>query len=99
MISFAAASAAAVGLCVVSLQARAQSSTLTLRQALLPVPNVVNESVDPAKFKPAPSNVVLHQFLLLPGWVKAAEFDALRDWLVEQGFVIVQAEGPVPWRT
>jgi hypothetical protein len=49
------------------LQARAQSSTLTLRQALLPVPNVMNESADPAKFKPAPLNVVLHQYILLPG--------------------------------
>ena len=36
------------------LQARAKSSTLTLRQALLPVPNVMNESAYPAKFKPAP---------------------------------------------
>jgi hypothetical protein len=81
------------------LQTRAQSSTLTLRQALLPVPNVMNESADPAKFKPAPLNVVLHQFILLPGWVKANEFDDLRDWLAEQGFVIVRANGPASWRT
>ena len=51
------------------LQARAKSSTLTLRQALLPVPNVMNESAYPAKFKPAPLNVVLHHYISLPGWV------------------------------
>jgi hypothetical protein len=31
--------------------------------------------------------------------VKANEFDDLRDWLAEQGFVIVRANGPAPWRT
>lgn len=95
-----AAALALVGLyLMVPLQARAQSSTLTLRQALLPVPNVMNESADPAKFKPAPLNVVLHQFILLPGWVKTNEFEDLRNWLIEQGFVIVQASEPAPWRT
>jgi len=59
----------------------------------------MNESADPAKFKPAPPNVVLHEFLLLPGWVKTGEFEDLRQWLVEQGFVIVRANGPEPWRT
>src|SRR5208282_6618029 len=79
-------------------QMRAQP-TLSIRPALLPVPNVMNESADPAKFKPAPPNVVLHEFLLLPGWVKTGEFEDLRQWLVEQGFVIVRANGPEPWRT
>jgi hypothetical protein len=79
-------------------QTRAQP-TLSIRPALLPLPSVMNESADPAKFKPAPANVVLHEFFLLPGWVKAQEFDDLRDWLTEQGFVIVRANGPAPWRT
>jgi len=73
--------------------------TLSIRPALLPVPNVLNESADPAKFKPAPLNVVLHQFILLPGWVKEKEFDDLREWMTEQGFVIVRANGPEPSRT
>lgn len=60
---------------------------------------MINESADPGKFKPAPLNVVLHQFILLPGWAKEAEFDDLREWLTEQGFVIVRADGPEPWRT
>ncbi|MGA7871279.1 MAG: hypothetical protein WCA22_10300 [Candidatus Binatus sp.] len=38
-------------------------------------------------------------FFLLPGWVKAGEFEDLRQWLIEQGFVIVRANGPEPWRT
>jgi hypothetical protein len=42
---------------------------------------------------------VLHQYISLPGWVKANEFDDLREWLTEQGFVIVRANGPEPWRT
>ncbi len=74
-------------------QTRAQS-TLPIKPALLPVPNVMNGGADPAKFKPAPLNVVLHQFILLPGWAKEAEFDDLREWLTEQGFVIVRANGP-----
>jgi len=28
--------------------------------------------------------------------MKAYEFDNLRDWLTEQGFVIVRASGPAP---
>jgi hypothetical protein len=79
-------------------QTRAQP-TLSVRPALLPLPNVMNESADPAKFKPAPPNVVLHQFILLAGWVKEKEFDDLRDWMTEQGFAIVRANGPEPWRT
>ena len=43
---------------------------------------------------------MLHQYILLPGWIKANEFNDLRKWLTEQGFVIVQADvGPAPWRT
>jgi hypothetical protein len=79
-------------------QARTQSSTLTLRQALLPLPNLINESADPAKFRPAPLNVVLHQYILLPGWMKANEFDDLRDWLTEQGFVtVMERSAGFPW--
>jgi hypothetical protein len=80
-------------------QTRAQPSTLTIRPALLPVPNVMNLGADPATFRPAPLNVVLHQYISLPSWVKANEFDDLREWLTEQGFVIVRANGPEPWRT
>jgi hypothetical protein len=65
----------------------------------LPVPNSANESADPERFKPAPLNIVLHEYLLLPGWVKAPEFDALREWLVAQGFTIVRALAPEPERT
>jgi hypothetical protein len=46
----------------------------------------MNESADPANFRPAPLNVVLHQYILLPGWIKADEFNDLRKWLTEQGF-------------
>src|ERR1700730_5235840 len=74
-------------------------STLAIGPALLPVPNVMNEGADPAKFRPAPLNVVLHQFILLPGWVKANEFDDLREWLTEQGFVMVRANRPKPLST
>jgi hypothetical protein len=42
---------------------------------------------------------MLHEFILLPGWVKKAEFEALCQWLVSQGFMIVRANGPVPWQT
>jgi hypothetical protein len=94
-----AAVLALVGWLTLPIQARAQSSTLTLRQAFLPVPNVMNESADPAKFKPAPLNVVLHHYIFLPGWIKEKEFDDLRDWLIEQGFVIVRANGPAPCTT
>jgi hypothetical protein len=80
-------------------QTRARPPTLTTRPELLPVPNLINESADPAKFRPAPLYVVLHQYILLPGWVKENEFDDLRDWLNEQGFLIVRASGPAPWRT
>ena len=59
----------------------------------------MNKSADPAQFKPAPLNVVLHQYILLPGWMKANEFESLRVWLTEQGFVIVRANGLEPWVT
>jgi hypothetical protein len=32
-------------------------------------------------------------------WTKANEFDELREWLIQQGFVIVRANGPEPSRT
>ena len=60
---------------------------------------MMDQSADAARFKPAPLNVVLHQYILLPGWMKANEFENLREWLTEQGFVIVQANGPEPWVT
>jgi hypothetical protein len=80
-------------------QTRAQPPARMIRSALLPVPNLKNESADPTKFRPAPLNVVLHQYISLPGWIKAKEFDDLREWLTEQGFMIVRANGPEPWRT
>jgi hypothetical protein len=83
-------------------QTRAQPSTLStmaIGPALLPVPNVMNEGADPAKFRPAPLNLVLHQYISLPGWTKANEFEELREWLIQQGFVIVRANGPEPSRT
>src|SRR5258708_31267143 len=79
-------------------QTRAQP-TLSIRPALLQLPHVKNESAEPVQFKRAPLNVVLHQFILLPGWVKEKEFDDLRDWLTEQGFMIVRANGAEPWRS
>jgi hypothetical protein len=75
------------------------SSTLTVRPALVPVANSADRNADPAAFRVAPPNVMLHEFILLPGWVKKAEFEALCQWLVSQGFVIVRANGPVPWQT
>jgi hypothetical protein len=75
------------------------SSTLTVRPALVPVANSADRNADPAAFRVAPPNVMLHEFILLPGWVKKAEFEALCQWLVSRGFVIVRANGPVPWQT
>jgi hypothetical protein len=45
-------------------------------------------------FKPAPPNVALHEFVSFPGWVTAADFEALHQWLLRQGFVIVTAVAP-----
>jgi hypothetical protein len=76
--------------------AHSDHSTLVVRPAFLPVPYSVNESADPGSFKPAPPNVVLHEYVGLPGWVKAPEFEALRQWLAAQDFVIVRAVAPEP---
>ena len=77
----------------------AQSSTLTIRSASVPVANSADRDADPAAFRVAPQDVVLHEFILLPGWVEKAEFESLCQWLVAQGFVIVRANGPAPWQT
>ena len=42
---------------------------------------------------------MFHEYILLPGWLKKAQFEALCQWLESQGFVIVRANGPVPWQT
>jgi hypothetical protein len=99
MKSRGAAALALTCFCLVSAQVTRAQPTLSLRPAFLPLPNTMNESADPARFKPAPPNVVLYQLFLLPGWVKEREFDDLCKWLTEQGFVIVRANGPEPWRT
>jgi hypothetical protein len=36
---------------------------------------------------------------MLDPWLKQPEFDALRRWLLAQGFVIKRAFGPRPWGT
>jgi len=77
-------------------QAHSDPSAAGSGPVFLPVPNSVNERADPERFKPAPLNVMLHEYLLLPGWVRAPEFEALRQWLVAQGFIIVRALGPEP---
>jgi len=74
-------------------------SALVIQPAFLPVPHTMDQSGDPTRFRPALPSAVLHEFLLLPGWVKAPEFEALVQWLVAQGFVIQRAIGPEPWRT
>jgi len=53
----------------------------------------------PRSSSPHLCTFVLHQYISLPGWIKANEFNDLRKWLTEQGFVIVQANGPDPGRT
>jgi hypothetical protein len=65
----------------------------------LPVPNTENNGNDPADFKPAEPETVLHEAIMLGGWVKKPEFDKLRRWLLEQGFAIKRAQGPRPWGT
>jgi hypothetical protein len=74
--------------------ALANPSSLVRRPALLPVPYSVNEQEDPTTFKPAPSNVALHESFSFPGWVTAVDFEALHQWLLAQGFVIVTAVAP-----
>jgi hypothetical protein len=41
----------------------------------------------------------LHEFILLPGWVKKTQFEALCQWLKAQGFTLVRVNRPEPWRT
>jgi len=77
--------------------ALADPSSLVIRPALLPVSNGVNESADPARFKAAPPNVVLHEFVLWHGGNSL--FEPLCQWLAARGFVIVRALGPEPGRT
>lgn len=48
---------------------------------------------------PAPPEVVLHEYISLGGWFKEPQFEALRQWLVGEGFTIKQALEPRPWRT
>jgi len=74
-------------------------STVTSRPALLPVPNTANQEDDPSQFVPAPPGIVLHEFILLGGWFKEPQFEALRQWLLGQGFLIKQALAPQPWQT
>ncbi|MGO9265754.1 MAG: hypothetical protein ACLQBA_12870 [Candidatus Binataceae bacterium] len=71
----------------------------TSRPALLPVPNTANQEDDLSQFEPAPPGIVLHEFILLGGWFKEPQFEALRQWLLGQGFLIKQALAPQPWRT
>jgi hypothetical protein len=88
--------AVAVPPCVLAAHA---GSSRTIQPALLPVPYTANESNDPSRFKPAPPDVILHECLLLPGWVNKPEFEDLKRWLIAQGFTIKQALEPEPWRT
>jgi hypothetical protein len=67
-----------------------------IRSGFLPVPNSANEHDDPDLFRPAPNPIVFHEFILLPN---GSEFEALRQWLIAQGFVIKQVQEPQPWRT
>jgi hypothetical protein len=97
-VGYVAALALAGSLMMRSL-AWAHSSTLSIRPAFVPVANSADRNADPAAFRVASPNVMLHEFILLPGWVKKAEFEALCQWLVAQGFLIVRANGPVPWQT
>lgn len=72
----------------------AAAPALANRPALLPVPYSVNEEEDHATFKPAPPNVALHESFSFPGWATAADFEALHQGLLAQGFVIVTAVAP-----
>ncbi len=74
-------------------------SAVTIRPALLPVPNTANREDDPSQFVPASPGIVLHEFILLGGWFKEPQFEALRQWLLGQGFLIKQVLAPEPWRT
>jgi hypothetical protein len=62
--------------------------------ALLPVPYSANEREDPTTFKPAPDNVALHEYISFPLWVTAADFEAVHQWLLAQGFTVVTAVAP-----
>jgi len=61
---------------------------------MLPVPYSVNEHEDPSTFRPARQNAALHEYISFPGWVSASDFEALRQWLLSQGFVVVTAVAP-----
>jgi hypothetical protein len=79
--------------------AQLHESVRMTRPALLPVTNTENEEDDPRAFLPARSTVVLHEFIRLAGFVKEPEFEALRQWLMSQGFEMIRVVGPKPWRT
>jgi hypothetical protein len=86
--------APALALVCASITAGPALANPSYRSALLPVPYSVNEQEDPTTFQPAPPNVALHEFVSFPGWVTAADFEALHQWLLTQGFVIVTAVAP-----
>ena len=65
-----------------------------IQPALLPVPYSVNEREDPSTFSPARPNAALHEYVSFPGWVLETDFEALHQWLLTQGFVIVTAVVP-----
>jgi hypothetical protein len=79
--------------------AAGRGSAVTVRRALLPVPYTADREDDRSYFVPAPPEVVLHEYISLGGWFKEPQFEALRQWLLGQGFVIKEALGPRPWRT
>jgi hypothetical protein len=74
-------------------------SVREIRPALLPVPYTEDDRDDPSFFNPARRTVVLHESILLPGWLKEPEFEELQRWLIAQGFAITRALGPESWRT
>src|SRR5216683_786225 len=85
--------------CALSITALLLAGVFAAPSALLPVPNTENDGNDPADFRPAEPETVLHETIMLGGWVKEPEFDQLRRWLLEQGFSIKRAQGPRPWGT
>jgi hypothetical protein len=89
-----AAALALVCASTIAAPALANPSSLVIQPALLPVPYSVNEREDPSTFSPARPNAALHEYVSFPGWVSAADFEALHQWLLSQGFVIVTAVGP-----
>jgi hypothetical protein len=70
--------------------------SLAIRPGFLPVPYSVNESEDPSTFRPARLNAALHEYVSFPGWITAKDFEAVRQWLLAQEFVIVTATAPQP---